>query len=102
MPFKNRGIFAKSVEEFNQCERQLVHLNSLVQTLNNKEIPVKMEPAMLGQGMTITPTFGKIEGIRVKPDAIDDFWIDYEPEKKQLSIRARPELVYVIRLEADP
>lgn len=100
MPFKNAGITATTVETFQRCEQALERLNSMIQTMNGKEISVKIAPCILGTGITITPTFGKIDALRIRPSAKDEFWVDYEVEKKYISIRAADSEIYTIHLEA--
>jgi hypothetical protein len=56
----------------------------------------------MGGGITLTPVFGKLKGLRVHPDteAGRDFWVDYDTEKQNISIRAQENEVFIINLEA--
>jgi hypothetical protein len=103
MPFKNGGITATTVEEFQKCEKWLEDLNAMIQTMNGKEVAVNIVRCIIGGGIIITPTrLGRIEGLRVIPpaDNSDGFWVDYEPGKKRVSIRTK-EAIYIINLEAE-
>ncbi len=102
MPLKNGGITAKTVEDFKRCEEGLAHLNSLIVTLNGKEISVYIEPAFIGKGILVRPIVNSIGDIRVKAKPTDDedgFWVDFSLEKKAIYIRAGEMLIYTIFLE---
>ena len=99
MPFVANTITAKSVEQFKRLEESLTHLNTLVQTLNNKNIEVRVS-SLFGMGATVEPTYGKIVELRIHPDAVKEFWVDYNVEKKEISIRAKPDVVYTIKMES--
>lgn len=99
MALINGGITAKSIEEFQRCEDGLAHLNSLVQTLNNKDIAVEVRSAAIGGGVTVAPLTIKISSLRIKPDSQGGFWVDFDLEKQLVSIRAGDNLVHLIYLE---
>lgn len=101
MPFTNGGITAKSAEEYKNCEENLVKLNSLVETLNYQSIPVKILPHLLGKGCFVTPVsfLHKINQLRIASNYIS--WVDFNAEKKTISIRCEDSSVFIINCEPD-
>ena len=77
MALKLGKITANTVESFQWCRDALDRLNEIVQTANNKEVPVDLRMSVLGATVLIvTPSFRELGQIRIIGTVQVDLHID--------------------------